>query len=313
VLGWLKLLGQRQGLYDSELGAALVVVAMIVVLGSLVLWNASSLHAMDWRRRATEAQLQLTTRLLQAESEARRAEESLARHAAQLETANRELETFSYSVSHDLRAPLRGMDGFSQALLEDYGDKLDDQAKDYLTRIRAACQRMGVLIDDLLKLSHITQREFSRQPVDLSGLARAIATEIQRVYPSRQVEVMIEDGLAAEGDEHLLRVALHQLLENAWKFTGKQPRARIEFGRMTADQRPVFFVRDNGVGFDMAYADKLFGAFQRLHTIAEFPGSGIGLATAQRVIHRHGGEIWADAAPGQGATFYFTLLKEIVA
>jgi signal transduction histidine kinase len=237
----------------------------------------------------------------------RQAEESLSRYARQLEVANRELEAFSYSASHDLRTPLRSLDGFSLALIEDLGDKLEDSAKDYLNRIRAASQRMGTLIDDLLKLSRVTRHELDRRSVDLSRLAHAVERELRNVEPARNVEFIIEDGLAGEGDEHLLRMVIQQLLENAWKFTGRQPRARIEFGHTVSEGRTVYLVRDNGVGFDMAYADNLFGAFQRLHAAAEFPGSGIGLATVQRIVHRHGGRIWAEAALEKGATFYFTL------
>lgn len=237
----------------------------------------------------------------------RRAAETLAHYNEQLQAANRELEAFSYSVSHDLRTPLRSLDGFSLALIEDYGERLDDGAKGYLNRIRAASQRMGVLIDDLLKLSRLTRQEMNRQSVDLSRLARAVREELRGIEPDRDVEFVVQDGLVAQGDEHLLRVAVQQLLENAWKFTGQQPAARVEFGRTTLDHCDAFFVRDNGVGFDMTYADKLFGAFQRLHAADEFPGTGIGLATVHRIIHRHGGRIWAESAPGQGATFYFTL------
>ena len=237
----------------------------------------------------------------------RQAAESLARYAQQLEVANRELEAFSYSVSHDLRTPLRSLDGFSLALIEDFGDKMEDSAKDYLNRIRAASQRMGTLIDDLLKLSRVTRHKLDRQTADLSRVARAAEQELRGTEPARDVEFIVEEGLVGEGDEHLLRIVVQQLLENAWKFTGRQPRARIEFGHIVSEGRTVYFVRDNGVGFDMTYADNLFGAFQRLHAAAEFPGSGIGLATVQRIIHRHGGRIWAEAVLEKGATFYFTL------
>jgi PAS domain S-box-containing protein len=237
----------------------------------------------------------------------KRAEESLARYAQQLEVANRELEAFSYSVSHDLRTPLRSLDGFSLALIEDFGDTLDDSAKDYLHRIRAASQRMGTLIDDLLKLSRVTRHELDRRTVDLSRLAHAVEQELRGVEPARNVEFIVEDGLVGVGDEHLLRILMQQLLENAWKFTGRRPCARIEFGHALSEGQTVYFVRDNGVGFDMAYAHNLFGAFQRLHAAVEFPGSGIGLATVQRIVHRHGGRIWAEAGLGKGATFYFTL------
>jgi PAS domain S-box-containing protein len=233
----------------------------------------------------------------------------LERRVGELNAVNRELEAFSYSVSHDLRAPLRAIDGFSQALLEEYGARLDAEGHDYLRRVRAAAQRMAELIDDLLDLSRVTRREMRREPVDLTALARAAVEQIRRAEPERQVDVVIAEGLVAEGDPHLLRVALENLLGNAWKFTGGQPRARIEVGATRRDGLAAYFVADNGVGFDMAHAGKLFGAFQRLHGMTAFPGTGIGLATVQRIVHRHGGQIWADAAPGRGATFHFTLAE----
>jgi len=232
----------------------------------------------------------------------------LKRVSNQLELANKELEAFSYSVSHDLRAPLRSIDGFSQALLEDYADKVDAEGKDHLHRIRGAAQRMADLIEALLALSRVTRSEVHRAPLDLSALAGAIAAELQQREPGRQAEWVIQGGLATEGDARLLRAVLENLLGNAWKFTAARAPARIEFGVWAgSDGRPTYFVRDNGAGFDMAYEDKLFGAFQRLHTQAEYAGTGIGLATVQRIIHRHGGRVWAEGAPGKGATFYFTL------
>ena len=234
-------------------------------------------------------------------------EQRVQERTAELSAINKELETFSYSVSHDLRAPLRGIDGFSKLLVEDYGDKLDDTAKDYLQRIRAAAQRMAKLIDDMLGLSGITRTELNHEPVNLSELARAVGAELQRREPDRQVELLIADGLAAEGDWQLLRVALENLLGNAWKFTGKTPQARVEFGATQQDGATAYFVRDNGAGFDMQYAHNLFGAFQRLHGVREFEGTGIGLATVQRIIHRHGGRVWAEGEVNKGATFYFTL------
>jgi len=237
----------------------------------------------------------------------KRAEETVKEHAAQLEAANQELEAFAYSVSHDLRAPLRGIDGFSQALLEDCADELDTQGRDYLQRVRANCQHMGQLIDDLLKLSRLTRREMRRETVDLSVLAERITTRLQQAQPERQAEFVMAQGLIAQGDRVLLMVALENLLDNAWKFTGKHPSARIEFGDTAVEGQPAYFVRDDGVGFDMAYVDKLFQPFQRLHAVEEFPGTGIGLATVQRVIHRHGGRVWAEGAVEQGATVYFIL------
>ena len=241
------------------------------------------------------------------EEEIRTLNDTLARRVAELDAVNTELEAFSYSVSHDLRAPLRSIDGFSQALVEEYGDRLDDTAADYLRRIRGATRRMGELIDDLLDLSRVTRRELHREEVDLSALASAVLAGLARAEPERQVEIDIAAGLMGHGDPHLLRLALDNLLGNAWKFTSRQPSARIEFGARQEGDRPVYYVSDNGVGFDMAYADKLFGAFQRLHAGHEFPGTGIGLATVQRIVLRHGGRVWAQSEMGQGATFFFTL------
>jgi light-regulated signal transduction histidine kinase (bacteriophytochrome) len=225
----------------------------------------------------------------------------------ELELVNKELEAFSYSVSHDLRAPLRSIDGFSQALLEDYEDKLEAQGKDYLGRVRAASQRMSQLIDDLLNLSRVTRAEVRYEKVNLSALAKAIAAELRETQPERRVEFVIGEDITAHGDSHLLRVLLENLLSNAWKFTSKHPRARIEFGAIQLEGRSLYFVRDDGAGFDMDYANKLFTPFQRLHTETEFPGTGIGLATVQRIIRRHGGTIWAEGEVEKGATFYFTL------
>jgi len=223
------------------------------------------------------------------------------------EASNKELEAFSYSVSHDLRAPLRGIDGFSEALLDDYRDKLDATGKNYLERIRAGTQRMGSLIDDILKLSRVSRAELKRESIDLSEMVQAILLTVRQNNPARDVKVSIQKDIIIDGDRHLLEIALTNLIDNAWKFTGKTKNARIEFGTLLKDGKPVIFIRDNGVGFDMAYVDKLFGAFQRLHKIAEFPGTGIGLATVKRIITRHGGEVWAESEVGKGATFYFTL------
>jgi len=240
-------------------------------------------------------------------TERKRAEQDIKKYASQLEEANKELEAFAYSVSHDLRAPLRGIDGFSRALLENYHDKLNDRGKDYIHRVTGATRRMGRLIDDLLKLSRITRSEMKRESVDISQLARSIATDIKKEQPERQADFIIAEGLIVNGDARLLQVAMENLLGNAWKFTGKIQTASIEFGITEHEGEKAYFVRDNGVGFNMAYADKLFGAFQRLHSTHEFPGTGIGLATVARIIRRHGGRVWAKGEVGKGATFYFTL------
>ncbi|HTN43097.1 MAG TPA: PAS domain S-box protein [Nitrospiria bacterium] len=240
-------------------------------------------------------------------TERKRAEEEKAKLSMRLEAANKELEAFSYSVSHDLRAPLRHIDGFSQILLEDYTDKLDEGGRTFLRQVRGASQQMAQLIDDLLNLSRVTRSEMRRETVDLSRMAEAVTEMLRKGHPAREVEISIAKGLVTDGDERLLRVALDNLIGNAWKYTGKQPQARIEFGRTSQNGKAAYFVRDNGAGFDMAYVHKLFGAFQRLHSVSEFPGTGIGLATVQRIVHRHGGQIWAEGAVEKGATFYFTL------
>lgn len=235
-------------------------------------------------------------------------EDRVAERTAQLETANKEMEAFSYSVSHDLRAPLRAIDGFSDELLRTYpGKVLDDRGQHYLQRLRSGTQRMGHLIDDMLLLSRLNRGELKRQSVDLTALAGEIAAELAGRDPERQVRVEIEPGLFAAGDAPLLQVAFENLLGNAWKFTAKSTAATVSVGRAVTATGLAFFVRDNGAGFDMAHADKLFGAFQRLHQERDFPGNGVGLAIVQRVINRHGGRVWAEGRPSDGATFYFTL------
>ncbi len=250
---------------------------------------------------------EMRARMEQMEAEIFQSSQKVQAANQQLKAANQELEAFSYSVSHDLRAPLRSIDGFSQALLEDYAGKLDDSGRNYLQRVRAAATRMGELIDDMLQLSRVTRAEMHQEIVDLSALAESVVADLRRAEPRSQVEVAIPPGVKAEGDPKLLRIVLVNLLSNSWKFTGRQPYARIELGELNSGNERAFYVRDNGVGFDMAYADKLFGAFQRLHAQGEFPGTGIGLATVQRIINRHGGRVWAEGAVGQGATFYFAL------
>jgi light-regulated signal transduction histidine kinase (bacteriophytochrome) len=234
-------------------------------------------------------------------------EQRVQERTAQLAVANRELEAFSYSVSHDLRAPLRTIDGFSQTVLEDYADRLDAAGKESLQRVRAATQRMSALIDDLLNLARLTRSEMSREAVDLSALAKSVVAELQTNEPGRQVEFAISDGLVTQGDSRLMRVVMENLLGNAWKYTARHNRARIEFAGHRDNGKSVFFVRDDGAGFDPTYATRLFGAFQRLHSMDEFPGTGVGLATVQRIIHRHGGKVWAEGLVEKGATFYFAL------
>jgi signal transduction histidine kinase len=242
-----------------------------------------------------------------AEEEIKALNAKLQHRNGQLEAANKELEAFSYSVSHDLRAPLRGINGFSQMLLQDYADRVDDQGKDYLRRIGAASKRMGQLIDGLLNFSRLSRAQLRHEPINLSALARSIGMELHEREPHRQVDLHVADGLVAEGDPDLVRSVFDNLLGNAWKFTSKRPHAVVEFGYNHDNGPSAFFVRDNGVGFDMTDATKLFGAFQRLHAPDEFPGTGVGLATVQRVIYRHGGRVWAEAEVNKGATFYFTL------
>lgn len=239
-------------------------------------------------------------------------EQRVAERTAELAAANKELEAFCYSVSHDLRAPLRSIDGFSLAILEDYGHLLDEEGQGYLRRVRLASQRMAELIDGLLNLSRLTRGEIVRQAVDLSSIAAEVAEGLQQANADRNVSVSIESELKANGDSGMLRILFENLLGNAFKFTAKCADARIEVGKKLDEQsgRTIFFVRDNGAGFDMAYAEKLFGAFQRLHTVSEFPGNGIGLATVQRIINRHGGEIWAHGEPDHGATFFFCLYQK---
>jgi PAS domain S-box-containing protein len=242
-----------------------------------------------------------------AESARSEAEQELRQRTAELSTANEELEAFAYSVSHDLRAPLRGIDGFSQAVLEEYSESLDKTGQSYLIRLRSASQRMGILIDDMLSLSRVSRAELSRVPVNLSEVATSLAAELREHEPDRQVEFVIEDGVTAPGDPRFLRIVLENLLANAFKYTATHPTARIEFGQDQVDGEAVYFVRDDGVGFDMAYADQLFVPFHRLHSEHDFPGSGIGLATIFRVVRRHGGRTWAHGEVGRGATVYFTL------
>ncbi len=273
---------------DAQLRRFAVVYTLLLLLGGVIAFLL--LRAREQGRRKADLEL------------------LVAERTADLELANKELEAFSYSVSHDLRAPLRSIDGFSRVLLEECEERLDGRHRGYLGRIRAATQRMGNLIDDLLKLSRVTRAEMNHTNVDLTALAHAIVADLRGSSPPREVVVEIHPGVTATGDPVLLRALLENLLGNAWKFTGKTAAARIEFGcTRDGSAQPVYFVRDNGAGFDPAYAHKLFDAFQRLHGVEDFPGTGIGLATVQRIVRRHGGRVWAEGAVGRGATFYFTL------
>jgi light-regulated signal transduction histidine kinase (bacteriophytochrome) len=243
----------------------------------------------------------------QREHEIQRLNQMLREKAVALEAVNNELEAFSYSVSHDLRAPLRGIDGFSHALLEDCNDKLDDTGKDYLCRIRTATQRMGTMIDSLLSLSRLSRKDLNVTSVDLSGLANEAFEDLRKADPARNPDWSCAPGLRDTADQSLMRHVFQNLLGNAWKYTRDCPQARIEFGATDTDGRRTYFVRDNGAGFDTKYASKLFIAFQRLHSYDEFEGAGVGLATVKRIILRLGGSVWAEGQVGNGATFFFTL------
>lgn len=295
----------------AALGLA-VIFMLLLLLAAAIVFAALAVS----RRRKVEA----ANRSLQAEiTERKRAqnevveinaglEQRVAARTSELQAANKELDTFCLSVSHDLRAPLRAIDGFSEMLLQNYLGMLDEQGQHSLQRIRSATQRMAQLIDDLLSLSRVTRTEMRHEEVNLSEMAREVVAGLRQPDQERKVEVCIAEGLSLRGDPRLLRQVLENLLGNAWKYCSKQPAARIEMAACDSkDGKRVFFVQDNGAGFDMKYVGKLFGVFQRLHSASDFPGTGVGLATVQRIIQRHGGEVWAKGSVGQGATFYFTV------
>lgn len=272
-----------------------------------ILISAAPLRGPDQRIMGAVATFSNITKRTEAEEEIKKLNQDLQRRTSELEAANRELEAFTYSVSHDLKTPLLIIDAMSRKLTERFGERLEIKFKDYLHHIRSASQQMAQLIEDLLSLAHITRSDIKIQRVDLTTIAKSIAKDLQRTETERLVEFIIVEGLDVEGDPRLLRVALGNLLGNAWKFTGQREQAIIEFGKKETTVDPIYFVRDNGCGFDMIHLEKIFKPFQRLHTIEEFPGMGIGLATVERIIKRHGGRIWAESALNRGTTFFFTL------
>jgi signal transduction histidine kinase len=333
IVGWLEWQGEIAEMYEAGFGLAMLTLAHMVILGAFAIWIAGRLHKADLERlnalamqQQTNDQLEARTRELvevnqslaqevlqrkQAEAEIRilntELEQRVEDRTLHLTAIIKELDSFNYSVSHDLRSPLRAMDGYAQALLEDQGDLLDDTAKRYLTRIRSASQRMGEVIDDLLQLAQLSRAEMVRSPVDVQRVAQDVIAELKEMEPERKVDYSIAETPIAMGDARLIRVVMYNLLSNAWKFTRKQSHPKIEMGTIDHDGKQAYFVRDNGVGFDMRFINKLFRAFQRLHDVQDFEGTGIGLAIVARIVQRHGGQIWAEGAVGQGATFYFTL------
>lgn len=271
----------------------LVASFLLVLLLGIILWKVLKATAIIPLEREISEHEQTAIRLRD--------------YAADLQSVNNELESFSYSVSHDLRAPLRAIDGFSLVLKEDYADAFDDTAHDYLHRIRLGAQRMSKLIDDMLQLSRISRHEIDKHPVDLSALAAETIAKYRALDPNRSVEVSIDPDMCAYGDRFLLAQMLDNLINNAWKYTSTTPNAKIQIGKTNIDGKLVYYVKDNGVGFEMKYIDKLFGVFQRLHSNEQFEGSGVGLATVKRIISRHDGNVWAESEVGKGSTFYFTL------
>lgn len=326
LLGCLILFGYgsqyRDALFDLQFRISLMIGFMVILFGLLAFFNTTLLKRLEKQDMLIKQELlglEATKRDIldrkNAEQETFQRNESLEQkvreQTAQLETLNRELEAFSYSVSHDLRAPLRSIDGFSKIILASYSENLDSEARQYFQYICENAARMGQLIDDLLQLSRLSRSELHQESFNISTMAQEILQHLQEREPQRHVSLNVTPDLTAKGDPHLMKVVLENLLGNAWKFSGLQENAVIEFGLAQNNGGPAaFYVKDNGTGFDMTYADKLFGAFQRLHKMTEYPGTGIGLATVQRIIHRHGGKIWPQAEVNKGATFYFSLSEQ---
>ena len=299
-LGYMEITGWVHSPFSSRTRYLDIIdlVLMLSVLTFSIQLLASNL--IESLRRAWQSEKEVTR--LNYELERR-----IRERTSELEAANKELESFSYSVSHDLRAPLRAIHGYSQAVLEDYAPKLDEEGMNLLSRICSRAVHMGELIDDMLRLSRVMRLDMNYDIVDLSAMAESIATNLRHSDPARNVELKITPNIVARGDAQLLRIAMENLLSNAWKFTGKHEAAKIEFGITSREEKSVYYVSDDGAGFDATYAGKMFGAFQRMHSASEFPGTGVGLATVQRIINRHGGKIWAEGAVELGARFYFTI------